>query len=140
MTTTDAGKLIDQAFAEAIEKFAFATYPIYAFVEGNDPVLIGTCFAVEYRNRKFLVTAAHVIDNHRKATLALAASSGEPVIIEGEFHIVDPGKKAREDDPWDFAWHELTIEEAHKIACIPESDLEVQSIPEEGVGLYVAMG
>ncbi|WP_186099586.1 hypothetical protein [Burkholderia gladioli] len=136
----EAKELIDYATSEAINKFAFAIYPIYAFVEENDPTLIGTCYAIEYKNRKFLVTAAHVIDNHKYATLALSASAGEPIVIQGEFHIVDLNGKIREDDPWDFAWHELTVGEAKNISCIPENDIETHGIPGVGVGLYVAIG
>ncbi|WP_155835114.1 hypothetical protein [Herbaspirillum sp. RV1423] len=134
-------KLIEQVSADAVGKFTFAVYPVYAFVETGDPELLGTCFAIEYRNRKFLVTAAHVIDNHKHAALALGTPfSNELVAIERLFHLVDPGDKPREDDPFDFAWHELTAEEARIIACIPEDNIENRRSHEGGTGLYMAMG
>jgi len=140
MTISKASDLIAEVRKEAFRKFASAVTPIYAFVEDNDPVLIGTCFAIEYKNRKFLVTAAHVLDNHKFATLAAGSPSGEFVTIEGHFHMTPPGDSGRKDDPWDFAWHELTAEEAAKLVCVPESDLETQSVPGASQSLYVAIG
>ncbi|SKC99393.1 hypothetical protein SAMN05445504_7721 [Burkholderia sp. CF099] len=141
MEMTESQHFINDLYVAADATFAPAVYPIYGFVEGADPVVIGTCFAIEYRGRKFLVSAAHVIDDHRKATLALApVRGGEPITVEGQFYIVNPGDKLREDDPFDFAWHELTTEEALKIDCIPERNLEDDRTSGGGTCLYIAMG
>jgi hypothetical protein len=140
MANPSASQLIAEVRKEASRKFASAVTPIYAFVEDRDPVLIGTCFAIEYKNRKFLVTAAHVLDNHKLATLAAGSPSGEFVTIEGHFHVTPPGDSGREDDPWDFAWHELTAEEAARLVCVPETDLETQSASEASQSLYVTIG
>jgi hypothetical protein len=141
MEMTESQQLSNDLYVAADATFATAVYPIYGFVEGADPVVIGTCFAIEYRSRKFLVSAAHVIDDHKKATLALApVRGGEPITVEGQFYIVNLGDKRREDDPFDFAWHELTIEEALKIDCIPEQNLEDNRTSAGGVSLYIAMG
>jgi hypothetical protein len=137
----ESQKLVDQVSTEVERKFSSFTYPIYAFIEGSNPILIGTCFALRYRDRNILVTAAHVIDNSKKATLALGTPSAEELVtIEGEFHVTGTNNKDREEDPFDFAWHELTDEEAEKVACIREDDLEVQAAPERREKVYVAMG
>lgn len=136
----DVQKIVDESAAEVDKRFLPCTYPIYAFVEENDPVLIGTCFAMTYKSRKFLVTAAHVIDDCKKAILALGTASGHLVNIEGEFYVTPTNDKSREDDPWDFAWHELTEEEITKITCAPESSLEVAHDPEVVENVYVALG
>lgn len=136
----EAQKKIDEAAVEVDERFLPCTYPIYAFIEENDPVLIGTCFAISYRERNFLVTAAHVIDESHNATLALGTASGDLVIIEGEFYVTPTNGKSREEDPWDFAWHELTEEEVAKISCVPESSLEIVPDPRVVEKVHVALG
>jgi hypothetical protein len=136
-----AKALVDQALDDVKNNFAPFTYPVYAFVDENPPIFIGTCFAFRYGDRGFLVTAAHVIDNCEYATLALGTRPGaELVTIEGEFHITNKINGSREEDPIDFAWHALTTDEAKKIPCIPESDLEIRPDPERYDRMYVVTG
>ncbi|MGB9991016.1 hypothetical protein [Pseudoduganella rhizocola] len=136
----EAKTKVDEAVTQVDSTFLPCTYPIYAFVDGKDPTLIGTCFALSYRARNFLVTAAHVIDNSKKASLAFGTASGAMVIIEGEFYVTSAVGIGREEDPWDFAWHELTEEEGSKISCVPESSLEIVPNPLVIDKVHVALG
>lgn len=136
----EAQKKIDEAAVEVDKRFLPCTYPIYAFIEGEDPVLIGTCFAITYRERNFLVTAAHVIDESHNAMLAFGTASGALVIIQGKFYVTQTNGKSREEDPLDFAWHELTEDEVAKISCVPESSLESVPDPRVVERVHVALG
>lgn len=134
-------ELIQAVQQIALNNFAGSIFPVYRFAEGDDPVHIGTCFAFEYRRRRFLVTAAHVIDHKARGYLGFASTTErEPVEVKGPWFIVDPGNLPREEDPFDFAWHELTPDEIQSVPCIPESGLEDTTTPASGLRLLTTIG
>lgn len=106
-----------------------AIFPVYRFDddESADPVHVGTCFAIDYAQRRFLVTAAHVRDHQTtgKGELGFGTRGGEPpFFVSGTWHVADRGDKSREDDPLDFAWCELTAEERADVSAIDVTLLE----------------
>jgi hypothetical protein len=132
-------ELMKRAVATAMARFGPAIYPIFAFPD-EVPIFIGTCFAIEHRGRKFLVTAAHVMDNHHEAPLAVGVQDAGMYAIEGFVYVVDLKGGDRGEDPFDFAWHELTTEEALGLATISTADLEDSTTPFEGKVAYTATG
>lgn len=136
-----AHELIENAQQAAFKNFAHAIFPVYKFDEVADPVHVGTCFAFEYRERQFLVTAAHVLDHNDQGHLGFASTAGKnPISILGEWHVVNPGDKPREEDPFDFAWHELTPEEMALVPCIGGFRLEDNQSPTVGLRLLTMIG
>lgn len=134
-------ELINDVQQAALSNFAGSIFPVYRFADGGDPVHIGTCFAFEYRERRFLVTAAHVMDHQDRGLLGFASTAERvPVEIQGQWHIVSPGDRSREEDPFDFAWHELTSVETPSVPCIPESALENTATPSSGLRLLTTIG
>lgn len=134
-------ELIRDVQQAALENFAGSIFPIYRFSEGADPIHVGTCFAFEYKQRHFLVTAAHVIDHKTLGCLSFASTSGNrPIEIKGKWHIVNPGDRPRDDDPYDFAWHELTPDEVLRVPCIPASEIEDTDSPSIGVRFLTMIG
>lgn len=137
----EARELIGIVQQKALNTFARATFPVYKFDELADPVHIGTCFAFEYRDRRFLVTAAHVLDHDNQGRLGFASTAeNRPMQILGEWHVVSPGDRPREEDPFDFAWHELTADEIAHVPCIAAVQLEDSESPAIGLRLLTMIG
>ena len=90
-------------------KFLRSVRPIYGSTERGEPEHIGSCVLVEFAGKKYLVTAAHVIDNNEQTTLYVG---GERNLVEvvGEFLITAPPKGQRSNDKLDFAIHEVKDE------------------------------
>lgn len=122
----------------ALTSFGASILPVYRF-DDEEPVHIGTCFAVEFADRRFLITAAHVLDHRKQGPLAVGAAS-ELVEVQGTWFISNPGARPREDDPIDFAWHELTKDEATSLSCIPAAALEDSQGSSRGVRLLTMIG
>lgn len=140
-TRMEALELIGIVQQVALNGFAHAIFPVYKFDETADPVHIGTCFAFEHRGRRFLVTAAHVLDHKKQGPLGFASTAEKnPVQIVGEWHVVSPGHKPREEDPFDFAWHELTADEIAVVPCIAAVGLEDTQSPAVGLWLLTTIG
>lgn len=138
MNASDLVRVVQQV---ALNNFAGSIFPVYRFTEGCDPIHIGTCFAFEYRQRRFLLTAAHVMDHKTLGQLAIASTSTQHLVdIKGQWHVVEPVDRTREEDPFDFAWHELTTDEVDSVPCIPESDLEDTHTPGVGLRLLTMIG
>lgn len=133
--------LINNVQKIAFNTFSPAIFAVYKITESDVPTHIGTCFAFEYRGRRFLVTAAHVIDHKREGSLAFAATTGGELIeVLGAWHVVNPGDKPREEDPFDFAWHELTSEEIARVPCVPAAKIEDTRLPATGLRLLTMIG
>lgn len=131
-------ELLNRAVASAMARFGAGVYPIYAFPE-TEPVFIGSCFAIEHRGRRFLLTAAHVMDNHHHAQLAVGDSTAM-YSIGGFVFSVNPVGGDRDEDPFDFAWHELSSDEAQHLKIISSADLDLSESPPTGKAAYTATG
>lgn len=137
----NAQTLINNIQEIALKNFAPAIFAVYKIDGSNAPIYIGTCFAFEYRERRFLVTAAHVLDHQRDCMLAFASTTGgNPIPFSGAWHVASPGDKPREEDPFDFAWHELTPDEIARVPCVPAARIEDAQSPAAGLRLLTMIG
>ena len=138
--------LVQKALADALHGFTRAIFAVYRFEgrpAGGNCEQIGTCFAIAYRGRQFLVTAAHVLDQHEGGALGICSSvqtEQHLVPIQGQWNIAKPDGNPRHADPLDFAWHELTSDEIVQIPCIAETALEDSHVPAAGKRLLIAAG
>lgn len=138
----ESKELINYITRNSLNNFAHAIFPIYRFEIGGSPVHIGTCFSIEHHNRKFLITAAHVIDHYSDdRTLAFATTSQERLVqVQGEWYVSEAGEFGREEDPIDLALHELTEEEACKVPAISSSQIEDQAPDESSERMMTIIG
>ncbi|MBM9912911.1 MULTISPECIES: trypsin-like serine protease [Stenotrophomonas] len=116
--------LVNRAKTDALNGFSHAIFPIYLFQEGENPEHVGTCFAIEYSSKYFLITAAHVIDHQKAGQLVVGSTSQKLVTVQGAWHVSDAGESGRNDDPIDLAWHELNDEERSILQVVQSSQIE----------------
>jgi hypothetical protein len=121
---------------EVGEKFLRSVKPIYGANAGDPPmpILIGTCMFIKVGGEPFMVTAAHVTDNHHVSTLYVGASSSLQK-IEGEFWQTKVPAGGRDDDKLDFAFWRLpddVVATLSDVVFIEESDLSLNRGTMEG--------
>lgn len=73
--------VMEKAGMEAEAQFRSAVRPIYGSTEYGRPFHIGSCFLFERDDTKFLVTAAHIIDDNEVTTLYVAGESALVAIV-----------------------------------------------------------
>jgi hypothetical protein len=107
----------------AKDRYKDSIRPLYA---GEYPRGIGSCFFLKVASENFLITAAHVLDEHASSPLYVGGTR-DLVPFEGTYRSTKPPHgKAREDDHYDFAWKRLTDEFIGKLGSVPylpESEL-----------------
>ncbi|MBS8239747.1 MAG: trypsin-like serine protease [Marinobacter sp.] len=88
-------------------KFLRSVRPIFGSTKHGEPEHIGSCVLVEFGGTKYVVTAAHVIDNNEQTTLYV---SGEKNLVEivGDFLVTEPPSGHRGNDKLDFAVHKVS--------------------------------
>jgi hypothetical protein len=131
---------IDNGSTNAGKKYRDSIRPIYGSEDNGRPVHIGTCVLVEIRGCRYLITAAHVIDESQYTTLYLGAD--RLVQIEGEFLCTTKPNNDRNQDHYDFGWQKLSqayLERLKKVRFIEEADISRNIEATEGKA-YVAMG
>lgn len=97
---------LEGCVAAAVAKYSAAIHPIYRADRNGRPTLFGTCFGLELNGRKYLVTAAHVVDDIA-ADGGYIPSRGTLVPLLGDFYCTSAPSGKRADDHFDFAWKEL---------------------------------
>ena len=75
---------------------------IYGSKPNGTPVHIGSCVAITFQSQKYLITAAHVLDENENTSLYVSGES-ELILIESEALVTTPIEGKREDDVIDFA-------------------------------------
>lgn len=123
------------------QQFISSIRPIYGSSENGNPIHIGTCLLMEIENHKYLLTAAHVIDENEYSSLYVGGKS-EVILIEGDFHCTMRPEDGRDNDHYDFAWLQLSDQLIEKIgnACFAqETQLSYYNGQPEG-RLYLALG
>ena len=103
-----------------------AVRPIYG--EGKRPglpVAIGSCTLIRTRGVSLLLTAAHVVENHKVTTLHVAGKT-DLMPVTAEFHATVPINGA-DEDPYDFAACILTSEQIEALGDV--SFIESVDIP-----------
>src|SRR5450759_4511530 len=82
---------VESAVNSAKKKYNRAVMPIYGQDEMERLYHIGTCFLLEYRHEKYLITAAHVIDDSEKTPLRVMGW-GKSVEVSGDFYLTHAPK------------------------------------------------
>jgi hypothetical protein len=95
---------MDECVESLSAKFLPAVRPIYGSTEQGLPNHIGTCTLLHIDDDRYLVTAAHVIDNNEYTSLYLGGAPGRDLIeIKADFLVTSKPDNDRKKDPYDFA-------------------------------------
>jgi hypothetical protein len=123
------------------QQFIKSIRAIYCSTEQGTPDHIGTCILVQVKQTKYLLTAAHVIDNNEYSSLYIGGETGL-VLIEGNFVCTEKTDSGRENDYYDFAWLALSEELINRIGDVDfVSDDRFSSYSGATEGrLYLALG
>ena len=105
---------------------------IYGATDKGAPLHIGSCTFLNYLGKKYLATAAHLIDNSEFSTLYIGIDGGILNVIAGEFSITSKPQGERKNDKIDLALLAISDELALGLSnayFIPESEWQLQSLP-----------
>ncbi|WP_111655318.1 hypothetical protein [Isoalcanivorax indicus] len=132
---------LDQAADSGADQFISAIRPIYGASDHGRPEHISSGLLLLWKDKQYLVTAAHVIDENSESTLYLGVGSCLQEISAGFFCTKKPDND-RSKDYYDFAWTELTnlsLEGYNDLSFISESEISLEgSCPDENA--YLALG
>lgn len=98
------------------EHFSKSVRPIYAVSAYDTAMVVGTSFLFQVDARRFLVTAAHVIDWNQQSTLYVAGSRSLEQIT-GIAGVTRAPATGRSGDKYDFAFMELSNEFAERVGA-----------------------
>ena len=131
---------MDAFAATAQARFGDAVIPIYGAKETGAPNHIGSAILLNVNSRKVLLTAAHVLDEHKFTTL-YAPGVGKPIPIEGKFVATRAPEGNRDLDRFDFAYCRLSDEMSEAIVgrFVGEDEIVTSEVEEAG-RLYTALG
>jgi hypothetical protein len=115
--------------------------PIYWATQSGTAEAIGSSFLLQVDGRRFLVTAAHVLDLNQQSTLYVGGRQGLE-LINGNANVTNAPVSGRRGDKYDFAFMELTLEFAERLgidAFIDVSKIASNSEPKDG-RCFMALG
>ncbi|WP_455387564.1 hypothetical protein [Petrachloros mirabilis] len=130
------------ACSERIEKqFMAAIRPIYASSPNGNPIHIGTCVLVTHEGQKYLLTAAHILDQFSESILYVGGKQAF-VEIEGTFACTNKPDGDRSRDHYDFAWLLLNPSQTEKLgdASFAEVGIDAELPREAEQRFHVALG
>lgn len=113
----------------AYERYRRAVQPIYGTKNGS-PAHIGSCFFLRVGAKRYVVTAAHVVDESENSTLYLPLGP-RLVAIGGSFACTNVPVGGRSDDHYDFAYALADPEyfvDAERATCIEEADISLNRV------------
>ncbi len=123
------------------EQFISSIRAIYGSTERDNPIQIGTCILLQVKQRKYLLTAAHIIDNNQNSSLYVGGGD-KLVLIEGEFLCTSKPESERKYDHYDFAYLELSkdlLELIGNVNFISKDKFAIHKVSTKG-RLYLALG
>jgi hypothetical protein len=128
-----------ECLALAKEKFAPAIRPIYASNDTRRPIHVGSSVLLKIDGVPHLLTAAHVIDWIKHASLYIGGEN-HLTEIEAEFRVTKAD--TRDDDRYDFAFTIIPESMAVKLGGVTYiSDKEISYMPAQTTGhVYTALG
>lgn len=103
-------ELTDQAQIEYFD----SVRPVYWATPSGFAEAIGSSFLLQVDGRKFLVTAAHVLDLNQQSTLYVGGRQGLE-LVKGNAIVTKAPVSGRRRDKYDFAFLELTVEFAERL-------------------------
>ena len=124
---------MNQCTDELGVKYLRSVRAIYGSTENGKPTHIGSCVAIEYNYQKYLITAAHVLDENEFTSLYVSGNS-ELVLIESEALTTNSPNGNRDNDTIDFAIIIISDQLSEKIGNIvylTEDDLHLEETTEK---------
>jgi hypothetical protein len=124
-----------------VKRFMKSVRPIYGSTERGTPHHIGSCVLLEINKKKYLVTAAHVID-HNEITTLYVSGSEDLVQITAKAIMSKSDNNNRNDDKLDFAILPLSdciLSKLEDVVFLNESDMLCSDSQKDG-NLYLALG
>jgi len=116
--------------------------PVYASIKGAHPELIGSCVLIALEDRKFIVTAAHVVDWSDTHSLYVAGRVGtEPMQMLGTIYQTKH-TGGRNSDKYDTAfWRvsEADVTRLGDVKFLSKSDFGHNKVPPSG-RLFMTVG
>jgi hypothetical protein len=132
---------LDKAADSGADQFIAAIKPIYGASDHGRPEHIGSGLLLLWKEKRYLVTAAHIIDETSESTLYLGMRSCLKE-ISAEFYCTNKPDNDRSKDHYDFAWTQLTnlsLEDCDDLPFIRESMISLESnFPDDNA--YLALG
>jgi hypothetical protein len=118
-----------------------AIRPIYGSTDLGRPEHIGTCIFLDIDKNKYLLTAAHVIDENQHTSLYVGGDK-KLVLIEGDFTSTEKPGDDRNKDHYDFAYLLLKDGLLKKLGNIDFfNETAISENREDTTGrLYLALG
>lgn len=133
-------KIMNQCADNGTTQFISAIRPIYGSTESGEPDHMGTCILLDIKNNKYLLTAAHILDNNEYSSLYVGGNT--LVLIENEFNLTKMPQSGRQDDHYDFAWCQLSDDFICKlgdVSFVSEGQISSNHIGCKGK-FYLALG
>ena len=115
--------------------------PIYGIDNNDQPYLVGSSIPFRIQSRSFLVTAAHVLDEHQWTTLYTGGDE-ELVQLAGSSHRIQRPTAGRHVDNFDFGFIEISSSNSNqwsRYTFLTTSDLDAEDVP-DGHTLYAFVG
>lgn len=114
-------------------KYLLSVRAIYGATENGKPDHIGSCVLLEYRDKKILATAAHVIDKNEFTSLYI---NGEAKLVQiiGSSLITAAQDSDRDKDKLDFSVLPISDELAIALGnayYVPENEWELRDLPKK---------
>lgn len=104
------GEVARERIAECADvaraRFREAILPVYGALEDGRADQLGSATLIEIDERRFLVTAAHVLDEAQHSTLYVGRKTPTPIL--GNFYATTVSGGGRACDHYDFAFCELS--------------------------------
>lgn len=131
---------ISEVAEVAYQKYHLAVQPIYG-TKRESLAHIGTCFFLQVGHQRYVVTAAHVVDESEDSALYLPLGR-RMVAIGGEFACTTIPAGGREADHYDFAYAAVGSEyfkDPRTVTCIEETDISLNRVAVEAHA-YMVIG
>lgn len=93
---------VNKCSDELAKKYLKSVRAIYGSTEHGSPVHIGSSVAIIYKEEKYLITAAHVLDENKLTALYVSGES-HLTLIEATAFVTSAPEGNRDDDIIDFA-------------------------------------
>jgi len=122
--------------------FRTAIRPVYRSTDGVLPIHVGTCTLFRVGTDVFVVTAAHIIDQHPRAELWIGGVHSI-VPLSGMFSRTVAPNGDRSQDRFDFSVSPLTADLAHElgtVGCIEPHFISKGRREDRKHAMYVCIG
>ncbi len=134
---------ITECTEESAKTFQLSVRPIYASTDGTKPKPIGSCVLLLVEGKRYVVTAAHVIDWLTESALYVGGLVGQRLVqIVGDVSSTRPPAGGRRRDRWDFAFWPISAQSASELGDVRFADANDLSLNRASPTnrIYMAVG